>query len=73
MVTKAPTLFILWITKIIGIINPHLEGFLMRYKNKIDGKLYSIIKYANRRVVLQAECGAVWITTLKALNKNISS
>lgn len=29
----------------------------MRYKNKIDGKLYSIIKYANRRVVLQAECG----------------
>ena len=39
----------------------------MRYKNKIDGKLYSIIKYANRRVVLQAECGAVWITTLKAL------
>ena len=39
----------------------------MRYKNKIDGKLYSIIKYANRRVVLQSECGAVWITTLKAL------
>lgn len=36
----------------------------MRYKNKIDGKLYSIIKYANRRVVLQA----VWITTLHHLH-----
>ena len=36
----------------------------MRYKNKIDGKLYSIIKYANRRVVLQSE----WITTLHHLH-----
>lgn len=40
----------------------------MRYKNKLDGKLYSIIKYANRRVVLQAECGAMWITTLHHLH-----
>ena len=41
----------------------------MRYKNKKDGKLYSIIKYANRRVVLQA----MWITTLHHLHGVLKS
>lgn len=38
----------------------------MRYKNKKDGKLYSIIKYANRRVVM-------WITTLHHLHDALKS